>query len=374
MKRAPSSAEDHDHALRLIYDAALDAGQWHEALSAVSRLTGAQTFHLCGWNAAESRDELGIVTDATWHRPLEQYNRHYAAADPRVVVCAGLGPGALMVCSEHFDERSVSRSEIYQDHLIPNGLRYSMASILGSGPDMTMVLGLMRPADAGAWRREEVAAARRVLPHLQRAAALTLLQRDHTAQRAAAAAAGDLTHLGLVTLSAAGRVLNANARAQSLLRAQTLLRLRGGRLQACDANVNAALQRALVAVAARGAPVNLALASADGANAAWLTVMRARSPAAAQDARGSLVCVIAEARRQRVASVRALIDWFGLTPAEARLVRALALAGDLERCAAEAGITRNTAKTQLARAMAKLDVDDQRELIRRVLQLPAVRG
>ena len=67
------------------------------------------------------------------------------------------------------------------------------------------------------------------------------------------------------------------------------------------------------------------------------------------------------------------MDWFDLTPAEARLVRALAQGGDLDGCAQEAGVTRNTAKTQLAHAMAKIGVGDQRELIRRVLRLPAVR-
>lgn len=54
---------DHDTAVGLIYDAVLDPVGWHAALTAVSRLTGVQTFHLCAWNAAESRDELGIVTD-----------------------------------------------------------------------------------------------------------------------------------------------------------------------------------------------------------------------------------------------------------------------------------------------------------------------
>lgn len=40
---------------------------------------------------------------------------------------------------------------------------------------------------------------------------------------------------------------------------------------------------------------------------------------------------------------------------------------------AERGIKRNAAKTQLAHAMAKIGVGDQRELIRRGLRLPALR-
>lgn len=362
---------DHDTAVGLIYDAVLDPAGWHAALTAVSRLTGVQTFHLCAWNAAESRDELGIVTDASWNTALQAYNAHYAATDPRVAVCAGLGPGSLMVCSEHLSPRVVERSEIYQDHLIPAGLRYAMASVLGAADDLAYVLGLMRPADAGPWRAEEVAAARRLLPHLQRAAALSLRERALAQAQLAGAAASQLTHLALLTLAADGRVVQANARAESLLRRPCGLRLQGGRLQACGADEQAALRAALEAVARDGEPQNLRLAAAGGAGTVELTLMRAP----ASHTLGSslrLVCIVAEGR-PRIATAAQLIDWFGLTPAEARLVRALAHGGGIDGYAQEAGITRNTAKTQLAHAMAKIGVGDQRELVRRVLRLPAVR-
>lgn len=86
-----------------------------------------------------------------------------------------------------------------------------------------------------------------------------------------------------------------------------------------------------------------------------------------------LQCIVAEGG-QRIATAQQLKAWFGLTAAEARLVRGLAQGGDLEGYARDDGLTRNTVKTQLAHAMAKVGVNDQRELVRRVLRLPAVRG
>jgi DNA-binding CsgD family transcriptional regulator len=364
----------HDRAVGLIYDAALDVTRWHDALDAVAQLTGTQTFHLGAWNAVEARDELGIVTDPSWWPALERYNAHFAASDPRIDICAQLGPGALMVCSEHLDRRTVSRSEIYQDHLIPNGLRYCMASILATDAEVTMAVGLMRPADGGAWKHEESAAACRLLPHLQRAATLTLRERGHGQQQQLGQAAGELTHLALITISADGRVLQANPRGEALLRDQALLRLHRGRLRATAPGDVPALEEAVQAVGRNGVPRNLNLIAPDASIDACLTLMRA--PEGSAHSRGAglrLLCVVAQGR-QRVASVRQLMAWFGLTPAEARLARALAQAGDLDAYARETGLTRNTVKSHLAHLMSKLGVSDQRELIRRVLRLPAVRG
>ena len=343
-------------------------------MEAVSRLTGTQTFHLGAWNAGDARDELGVVTDPSWRPALERYNTHFAASDPRIDICARLGPGALMVCSDHLDQRMVSRSEIYQDHLIPNGLRYCMASILAADAEVTMAIGLMRAADGGAWTDEEAATARRLLPHLRRAATLTLRERAHGRQQLLGQAASELTHLALITLSADGRVLQANPRGESLLREQALLRVHRGRLRATAPDDVPALEQAVQTVCRNGVPRNLNFIAPDASTQACLTLMRAPEGSAHSSGTGlRLLCVVAQGK-PRVAAVRQLMEWFGLTPAEARLARALAQAGDLDAYARETGLTRNTVKSHLAHLMSKLGVTDQRELIRRLLRLPAIRG
>ena len=88
-------------------------------------------------------------------------------------------------------------------------------------------------------------------------------------------AAAEQTHLALITLAPGGRVVQANARAESLLRRQDLLRLRLGVLHACHADAQAALDVALRAVARDGVAQHLSVASPAGDAQAQLTLMRA---------------------------------------------------------------------------------------------------
>jgi DNA-binding CsgD family transcriptional regulator len=177
--------------------------------------------------------------------------------------------------------------------------------------------------------------------------------------------------LALITLTASGRVVQANARGESLLRRERGLRLQHGHLHGCSADAQAALHGAIRTVARSGKPQHLKLPNAGDSSVAAMTLMRA--PTGTDHGTGlRLVCIVSEGRA-RIATAAQLIEWLGLTPAEARLVRALADAADLDVYALEAGITRNTVRTHLVHAMAKIGVADQRELIRRVLRLPAVR-
>ncbi|MCK6389317.1 MAG: helix-turn-helix transcriptional regulator, partial [Zoogloea sp.] len=75
----------------------------------------------------------------------------------------------------------------------------------------------------------------------------------------------------------------------------------------------------------------------------------------------------------RVASVQQLMDLFRLSPAEARLTRALAQGENVERYADQEGLKRSTIKTQLTSALTKTGMRGQKDLIRLVLDLPAIR-
>ena len=65
---------------------------------------------------------------------------------------------------------------------------------------------------------------------------------------------------------------------------------------------------------------------------------------------------------------------FGLTPAEAGLVLAVASAHSLEEAARHAGISLNTAKTQLQSAFEKTGTGRQAELVKLIFSHPAVKS
>jgi DNA-binding CsgD family transcriptional regulator len=85
---------------------------------------------------------------------------------------------------------------------------------------------------------------------------------------------------------------------------------------------------------------------------------------------GLSMVVIADPDRARVPSAKSLSDYFGLTPAEARLTHALAATSDLEDAASLSGLTAQSARTYLKRIFSKANVHSQGELMRIVFSLP----
>jgi DNA-binding CsgD family transcriptional regulator len=65
-----------------------------------------------------------------------------------------------------------------------------------------------------------------------------------------------------------------------------------------------------------------------------------------------------------------LRDWFGLTPAEARLAATLAEGGSLDDFAATRGITLNAARFLLKGVFAKTDTNRQPQLVARLQATP----
>ena len=80
-----------------------------------------------------------------------------------------------------------------------------------------------------------------------------------------------------------------------------------------------------------------------------------------------------EGSKERATMVRHLMTLFRLTPAEARLARALACGETLEEYVETSGAKMSTIRTQLRAAFVKTRTDRQSELVRLLQNLPAIR-
>ncbi len=86
-----------------------------------------------------------------------------------------------------------------------------------------------------------------------------------------------------------------------------------------------------------------------------------------------VLAIIQPLDARRVATAHQLMELFGFSAAEARLVRALARGESLEYYAAAQGIRIPTARSQLRSAFAKTATDRQAELVRLVIGVPPIR-
>ena len=84
------------------------------------------------------------------------------------------------------------------------------------------------------------------------------------------------------------------------------------------------------------------------------------------EANPELLLLVRDASRRQIPSPRLLIDVFGVTPAEARLMLKLIDGLSLTAAAQALGISRNTARTQLSAVFSKTRLNSQTQLVKLV--------
>lgn len=351
--------------IEAIYTTVLAPQAWSGVLEGIHQEIG-----LDGWSLLHVRDQVKVCAvggERANAAAAQRYESYYGAIDPRAAHVRGTPVG--MVCADQnlFDERFVDRNEFYQDFLLPDGLRYAMGAMLRSSEAGDYVLGLHRGPERGLFQEREQVFLRYLIPHMNRALMLADRMRSLEFKGQACSDAVGTTPMAVLSLDLQGRLVWANPRGEKMLRDATMLALKLGQLTAVDGASQTMLQDAVdKAKASRQASYVLLTEP--------VSVMRfsvAVCPTSLPDA--GLLCLVSPLDQRRLASVRHLMTLFRLTPAEARLARALACGETLEEYVETSGAKMSTIRTQLRAAFVKTRTDRQSELVRLLQNLPAIR-
>jgi DNA-binding CsgD family transcriptional regulator len=207
----------------------------------------------------------------------------------------------------------------------------------------------------------------RLAPHLTRAFALNERLEAAVATQSVLEAMLARIDGAAAVLGPQAQVLSLNARAEALARTAALIRVTPCRRLAFQrSNHEAAFQRALapaLGVAVDSGPFAFAVETRAGPAAVVVLPLRPAGSMAAALAGPRALLVIREARAGVTAPVELLRALYRLTNAEAALVLQIAAGFSVTEAADALGVTRTTARNQLAAAMAKLDVHRQAELV-----------
>lgn len=366
-----------DRALELLYESVLVPESLAMALAELTRLIDGDTCHLVAWERCS-----GLPTLSLSHAlPVEvgpDYAAHYAAIDPRRRLAIEKPPGFVLNCHKYFDPRFVQNNEFYQDYLIPDvGVQY----LLGAGDllpedDQLVMIGFQRYVGHAAFSDEEAALLECVLPHLRRTLRLRRQVQVLADLHACTDSFWEQSNLATMAISATGKLLWCNRQGRALLQASKGLYERHGCLHAQNPERDPILQQALRSAIATGRPANINLGMPDAGAHCCLTLMRLAHgvpDAIFPEPRAALLVVVSTNDWRRLASVRQLIQLLGLTPAEARLARALAGGESLDSHAEAEGVKKTTVRTQLRCAFAKTATTNQKDLVRLVLGIHPVR-
>ncbi|MCA9598275.1 MAG: hypothetical protein KC776_33415 [Myxococcales bacterium] len=353
-------------ALDAVYLAALDESHWPAALRCFTELCGGagatlELHHRPTRELAFFRDE-GMPEDG-----VALYTDHYHSVCPRLPWGRTDPVGAPIYDYRFLTEAEMRRLEFYEDFLALHDFRYVVGGIVANHDDHFGLVAVHRTVGAGHADDETIGTMKRLLPHLARA--LEVQQRLRAARVFEQGFGGALENMtvGVVLLSAAGRVLFANESARRLLSGDRGVVIERGSLSGRTTEEQAVLARlrreggAYVADKLGEHPLSLVAAALPRALPNdWLLT----EPAGA-----TCVLFVQDPSSGPILHDAVLRDAYQLTPAEIRLARALVGGATLSEDAAERRVSMNTARTQLKRLRAKLGARSQSDLVSRLSRL-----
>jgi DNA-binding CsgD family transcriptional regulator/PAS domain-containing protein len=363
----------YDALIDTIYDAALDPAGWSQVLGSLNGLLNSQGFALFFQDRTSIRFNRFMGLDSS---QVAAYENHFGAVNPWAPAFARQ-PDKI-AAHELIAPDALERTEFFNDWLKPLGLHDAIGIPIRAGNGALFLASGLRDKKAGYYTAAEKRLARRVTPHMRRA--IEIHERLHAAQfvRDGLVQSMDRLDIGVLLLDGDCRVLFANRAAETILKRGDGLIHHRGRLLASHPGSAEELEKTVRAAAATG--------GRRGGDAGGTVIVRGK--------RGKPMTVLICPRRseidfgQRHSSVIAFIGnpdtksgldenhaarLYGLSRAEARLLKALLQGTRLSDYAGEAGITVNTAKGYLKQIFHKTGTGRQADLLRLFFSDPVLR-
>ncbi|MGF1623575.1 MAG: helix-turn-helix transcriptional regulator [Alphaproteobacteria bacterium] len=366
-------------ALGRLYAATIAPDTIGAALNAIADVFEAREACLISVDKLNNRNDI-LDTGYRLYTPdaHRAYGAHYVQVDDVRFELERSPVGSVFNDADHFSDDRVARSEFYQDFLGPRGARYILSTNLINDRRQIAGLSLHRAPETGAFTKTEALLMAHAVPHLQRIARLRVRLSDLESRYRRSTAVLDGLTFGLACTDEKGRLVLTNACFERALALKDGLTVRNQMLQAATTAATARLAEVITdaarASAGKGSPspgAGLRMARPSGRRPWALVVapLPARSALAHRESPGALI-VLTDPETARATPVLQLVELFGLTRGEARLVERLLQVDSLATAAEMNRITIGTARHVLKQVFHKTDSHSQSELVKRVLQSP----
>jgi DNA-binding CsgD family transcriptional regulator/PAS domain-containing protein len=371
--------DEFPHLLDLLYDAALDPELWPAFLDRLPQVLGAAcgVLHTFDVPTAAMLAFHGFGFDPAY---LASYGHYYANVNPYAPVgFEKARVGEPFVASDFLAPEIVENTEFYNDWMKPQGITTDHLAV-SLGRDESRVTLFSLAPNASVYRKHKNKYRRRLsllVPHMMRAIAI-----NRAAARARRTDGALATSLEAIALAAflideKGTLLLTNSRAEDLLRRERVLTVNCASriLTALDPTSHQRLaaviaQALLPTTGSSASPVRLTSCTNGRTFVAWALPMRSTG-GANQNQRAQLVgerdshvlVLVGSADQTLLIRPEVIQSALKLSAAEARLASALVAGRTLAEYARANGLSRNTARNQLASALEKSGLRRQSELI-----------
>lgn len=357
----------------LIYDAAIDPERWPIAMDAIraelgfhnagltlQRLPAGDVIAIVACNLAP--EYLALVGDAGADI-LEQWGgKAVVSALPmeEPAILSRVNPAFALLTKTNNYTAGFGQ---------PHGIMDVLSIGLARDPRAMGTLSFGRHGNAGPIGEREIAVARLLIPHLQRAATINrMLDKAETAKASFEATLESLT-VPILLVDAERRLIHANPAGRELLDRGDPLHVWNGSLGSTVSAVTSALGAAVDQAANDESQIGrkglgIPVRRLDGSvGALHVLPFRKRRAALNQNADAVAAVFVSQIDTPFVAPTEMIAALFGLTPAEARVFDNLVSGNSVIETALALNVQRSTIKTHLLRLYAKIGVKRQADLL-----------
>jgi DNA-binding CsgD family transcriptional regulator len=362
-----------------VYDAALDQSLWETVMARAADFIGGAGATLFSKDATPQsgnvRYQLGKLHYAVGVDPhyLRLHFDKYAAFDPVATGHFLVELDQPFAMADLMPRHEFEETRFYQEWVRPQGLVDFVGAALDKSTASVAIFGVLRHERNGVVDDEARHRMRQIAPHIRRAVLISRMFDLKAAEAATFADTLDGLGAGMYLVEGTGRIVHANTAGYAILSAGKILRSVGGRLIACDAQVDRILRGVFAAAGQGDAAVGtegiaVSLIGNDGerhvAHVLPLTSGARRRAGITHTAVAALF--VRKAALAAPSPFEIIGKTFKLTPTELRVLLAIFEVGGVPEVAEALGVASTTIRTHLGRLFEKTGVTRQADLVKLV--------
>jgi len=369
---APDEWEVLNSLIGEIYDSVLHPEGWNETLARITAtlcpLSWEAAFIL--WEGTTPPTARFVAATGLAAGVQEIYTAVYAGNHPWSRRLMRYGNGSVVDSNDIMTRDEFLETEFFRNFLAPWGIDRMVAVLLDRRGSERLGLMLPGPGDRDVERLKR--GLRVLAPHIQRAMRISDRLATLDLAAGAARAAADAAPFAIFSLDDQLNILAANSRAARYEKAG-FIRTAQDRF----AFTHPASQKRLQDLVKSAAPAGLAFQTADPSGRECPVLVARITRQSAQQMNGislgaSLIVTLGSSPGETpVVEIDRVAQWFGLTPAEARLAVALAAGDTLQDYAALRAVSVNAVRFLLKGIFRKTGATTQAQLVALLARLPA---
>jgi DNA-binding CsgD family transcriptional regulator len=366
-------AEQLGRLVGLLYDAALDAALWPDALVGVNSFVGGSGggLHVRDVVRRTGKVHYEVGTEPSYSK---LYFEKYAKLDPMSAAYFFLSAGEVTSNSLLIPHSEFVETRFYKEWVQPQGWIDNVLVMLEKSSTIQAEHVVFRSERDGIADEPSRQRMRLLVPHIRRAVLIGDVIDLKSAEASTFADALDGLSAGMFLVDDSARIVHANANGHAMLAANDFLRAAGGRLIVSDGQTDQALREIFAAAAdggdaaigIRGIAVPLSGRDGECYVAHVLPLTSGARCRAGTNYAAVAALFVHKAALDTPSPPEVIAKAFGLTPSELRVLLGIVEVGGVSETALALGIAETTVKTHLHHLFCKTGTSRQAELVKLV--------